>query len=100
MNPTTLAQTIADAYARRVTMPTPSSTDPGFDLSAAYATEAALCALRRSTGHRPVGLKVGFANKAIWRMMKLDTLVWAHMYDDTVRLAPTGSASLSTASMV
>ena len=35
---------------------------------------------------RPSGVKVGFANKAVWRVLKLDTLVWAHMYDDTVRV--------------
>ena len=34
-----------------------------------------------------VGVKVGYANKAMWRVLKLDTLVWAHMYDDTVRYA-------------
>ena len=56
--------------------------------------------LRRQSGRRPVGLKVGFANKAVWRVMKLDTLVWAHMYDDTVRLAAGGATSLSTAAMV
>jgi 2-oxo-3-hexenedioate decarboxylase len=95
-----LAQTIADAYARRVQIPTPSSQDPQFDLDAAYAAEAALVSLRRQSGRRPVGLKVGFANKAVWRVMKLDTLVWAHMYDDTVRLATGGAASLPAAAMV
>ena len=40
----------------------------------------------RAAGHRTVGRKVGYANKAVWRVLKLETLVWAHMYDDTVRL--------------
>ena len=100
MDPNALAQTIADAYARRAQIPTPSSQDAQFDLGAAYATEAALMSLRQQSGRRPVGLKVGFANKAVWRVMKLDTLVWAHMYDDTVRLATGGVASLPTAAMV
>jgi 2-oxo-3-hexenedioate decarboxylase len=100
VDPNALAQTIADAYARRAQIPTPSSQDPQFDLGAAYATEAALMNLRRQSGRRPVGLKVGFANKALWRVMKLDTLVWAHMYDDTVRLATGGVASLPTGAMV
>jgi 2-keto-4-pentenoate hydratase len=43
--------------------------------------------MRRSEGHRTVGVKVGYANKAMWRVLKLETLVWAHMYDDTVRYA-------------
>jgi hypothetical protein len=38
-------------------------------------------------GHQTVGRKVGFANKAMWRVLKLETLVWAHMYDDTVHYA-------------
>ena len=40
---------------------------------------------RGTAGGGPVGVKVGYANKAMWRALKLDTLVWAHMYDDTVR---------------
>jgi 2-oxo-3-hexenedioate decarboxylase len=99
VDPHALARTIADAYARRTQIPPPSAGDPDFTLAAAYLTEATLAAARRADGHRTVGLKVGFANKAVWRMMKLDTLVWAHMYDDTVRLATDGHASLSTASM-
>ena len=43
--------------------------------------------MRRAAGHETVGVKVGYANKAMWRVLKLDTLVWAHMYDDTVRYA-------------
>jgi 2-oxo-3-hexenedioate decarboxylase len=100
VDPSALAETIAVAYARRTHIPTPSSGDAGFDLAAAYATEAALVGMRRASGHRTVGLKVGFANKAVWRVMKLDTLVWAHMYDDTVHFAGGGAGSLSTASMV
>ena len=100
VDPHALAQTIADAYARRVTIPTPSSRDGNFNLGAAYATEAALVALRRAGGHKTVGLKVGFANKAVWRVMKLETLVWAHMYDDTVRFATDGASTLSTASLI
>jgi 2-oxo-3-hexenedioate decarboxylase len=100
VDPHALAETIADAYVRRTQIPTPSSADASFDLATAYATEASLLARRRARGHRSVGLKVGFANKAVWRVMKLDTLVWAHMYDDTVRFAADGRASLSTASMI
>ena len=44
---------------------------------------------------RPSGRKVGYANKAVWRALKLDTLVWADMYDDTVRHAPRNDATLS-----
>ncbi len=62
----------------------PSERDPGFDLAAAYAVEAEIARLRLEAGHAAAGRKVGYANKAMWRVLKLDSLVWAHMYDDTV----------------
>jgi 2-oxo-3-hexenedioate decarboxylase len=78
----------------------PSATEPGFDLAAAYQIEAELTGRRRAAGQRTVGLKVGFANKAMWRILKLDTLVWAHMYERTVHMAPSGTALLSIAGRV
>jgi len=100
VDPHALARTIADAYAHRRQIQPRSSSDPSFNLDAAYATEAALVTLRRAAGRQTVGLKVGFANKAVWRVMKLDTLVWAHMYDDSVRLATESAASLSTSALI
>jgi 2-oxo-3-hexenedioate decarboxylase len=99
LNPDTLARTIADAYARRTHIKTPSSEHASFDLATAYATEAALVRMRREHGRRTVGVKVGFANKAVWRVMKLDTLVWSRMYDDTVHHAADGAATLAVAKM-
>ncbi|HJZ76597.1 MAG TPA: fumarylacetoacetate hydrolase family protein [Vicinamibacterales bacterium] len=90
---------LRDAYAARQPAPTPSSEDPGFDLAAAYAVERELVRMRRERGHRTGGRKVGYANKAMWRVLKLDTLVWAHMYDDTVHYAARGTATLSIAPM-
>jgi 2-oxo-3-hexenedioate decarboxylase len=46
-----------------------------------------------------VGRKVGYASKAVWRALKLDTLVWAHMYDDTVTMAGANETSLALARM-
>ena len=62
----------------------------GLPMAKAQAVEAELVRRRLATGRRTAGLKVGFANKAMWRILKLDTLIWAHMYDDTVHL--TGGA--------
>jgi 2-keto-4-pentenoate hydratase len=81
-----LALELTTAFAEGRTLSTPPSRD-GLDLSTAYAVERELVRLRRSAGHETVGVKVGYANKAIWRALKLDTLVWAHMYDHTVRYA-------------
>ena len=73
------------------------SARPGFDLKMAYEVEATLRLLREAQGHRSVGRKVGFANKAMWRVLKLETLLWAHMYDDTVHYSEGNSASLTLA---
>ena len=95
-----LAQELSDAYANRTAVAvSPSSRDPGFDVAAAYEVEAEIAHMRRAAGHMAVGRKVGFANKAMWRVLGLDTLVWAHMYDDTLRYAERGVASLSVGRM-
>ena len=85
IDPTALAEELKQAYATRQMLSAPlSAREPGLDLPTAYAIEAELTKQRRAEGHTTVGRKVGFANKAMWRVLKLDTLVWAHMYDDTV----------------
>lgn len=99
-DPAALAREIADAYSRKQLIAPPASRDGGLDLGTAYAVEHELMQLRLAQGHRTVGRKVGFANKAMWRVLKLDTLVWAHMYDDTVHHAPSNSHELSVAPMV
>jgi 2-oxo-3-hexenedioate decarboxylase len=90
-----LAQELMAAYASGQLMAPPSAREASFDLDAAYGVEAELARLRRAGGHAAVGRKVGFASKALWRALKLDTLVWAHMYDDTVRYAGHAGSSLS-----
>jgi 2-oxo-3-hexenedioate decarboxylase len=100
LDPQVLADQLTDAYARKTIVPAPSSRDGGIDLDTAYATEAAIAAARRAEGHQTVGWKVGYANKAMWRALKLETLVWAHLYDDTVRYADWNDGTLSIASMI
>jgi len=99
LNPKQLADEIVTAYRDRRAIATPSSRDAGFDLATAYATEAELARLRQTQGHATVGRKVGYANKAMWRILKLETVVWAHIYDDTVQYARDGEARLSIARM-
>ena len=77
----------------------PSSRDGEFDLVAAYAVEAELVRLRQADGHSSIGRKVGYANKALWRMLNLETVTWAHMYDDTVRYTSANEASLPLAGL-
>lgn len=95
-----LADEFAAAFVARRLTTTPSSRDPHFDLDAAYAVAGDLVQRRRAAGHTPVGLKVGYANKAVWRALKLDTLVWAPMYDDTVSDAHGGRAAVSIGRML
>src|SRR5580765_6041652 len=90
-----LAQEMLAAYTTGAMIPVPpSSGRKEFDLNAAYAVEAEFSRLRKQSGRQTFGLKVGYANKAVWRVLKLETLVWAHMYDDTVHYAGGNSAAL------
>src|SRR5436190_1313367 len=86
--------------ARRSGVTPPAARGGTFDLDAAYTVERELSRRRKAEGHAVVGRKVGYANKAVWRALKLDTLVWADMYDDTVRQATQNDASLSIAPLV
>jgi 2-keto-4-pentenoate hydratase len=80
-----LADELEAAYARAERRPSPpSAREGGLSLETAYQVEAELVSRRKRAGRRTLGLKVGFASKAAWRVLKLDTLVWAHLYDDTV----------------
>lgn len=95
-----VAQELISAYANRLTdVVPPSARGREFTVADGYAVEAEHVRSRRSRGHAPVGRKVGYANKALWRALKLDTLVWAHMYDDTVRYAEENRASLAVGRM-
>jgi 2-keto-4-pentenoate hydratase len=95
-----LASELVSAFGERRLVPAPSTVDAAFDLTAAYAVEAEIAAARRAAGRKTVGWKVGYANKAMWRALKMETLVWAHMYDDTVRYADWNDATTSIASMI
>ena len=91
---TAIARELMTAYETGAMLREPLSARPGFDLDAAYAVENTLKRWREEAGHKSAGRKVGYANKAMWRILKLDTLVWGHMYDDTVHYAEGSSAKL------
>ena len=90
-----LAQELYAAYKNGGIIMPPTSRDSGFDLTSAYAVEGELKRLRVEQGATPVGRKVGYANKAVWRILKLETLVWGSMYSDTVRYASGNHARLN-----
>lgn len=96
INPQALAAELLGSRGNRTQIEQPpSARDPEFSLDDAYATEAEIVRLRLAGGHRVTGRKVGFANKAMWRILKLPTLVWAAMYEDTVIHASGNTAELS-----
>ncbi len=78
----------------------PSSRDSEFDLTAAYQVEGELARLRRSSGTKTTGRKIGFTNRAVWPKLDLDTIVWGHVYNDTVHLASGNHFILNIGSMV
>ena len=92
-----LARELMSAYETGEMVTLPPSMRPGFDINMAYAIESTIKNFREAEGHKAVGRKVGYANKAMWRVLKLETLVWAHMYDDTVHYNDSNSATLSLA---
>lgn len=91
-----LAQEMLSGYTAGTVVPVPPSVrHQDFDLNEAYAVEAEFSRLRKESGRQTAGLKVGYANKGMWRLLKLETLVWAHMYDDTVHYASENTARLA-----
>lgn len=100
IDPSPLADEIAAAYAERRMIVPPTARDGGLSIADAYLVERELARRRVASGRRLAGRKVGYANKAVWRALKLDTLVWANMYDDTVDVASGNDGSLSIAAMV
>ena len=92
-----LARDLLSAYEMGEMVPALPSARASFDLNTAYEVEAALKRFREAGGARAVGRKVGYANKAMWRVLKLETLVWAHVYEDTVQYSNSNSATLTLA---
>jgi 2-oxo-3-hexenedioate decarboxylase len=90
-----IAHELMFAYETGRKVAAPPSQRSGFNLDTAYAVEGKLKQLRADGGHKVVGRKVGYANKAMWRVFKLETLVWAHMYDGTVHYSDNNSATLA-----
>ena len=87
IDPLAVAQELIDAYEAGDLLPETLSSREGFDLPTAYAVEAELARQRKSSGHTVVGRKVAFGNHAVLEKLKLQTVAWASMYDDTVHQA-------------
>ena len=57
---------------------------PEFGLQGAYRVVARTRDLRIELGERPIGRKIGFTNKAIWRAKGISAPIWNYVFDQTV----------------
>lgn len=55
-----------------------------FDLSVAYDVAHRIHGTRLQEGAKPVGRKIGFTNRDMWRRFGVGEPIWAYIYDTTV----------------
>lgn len=90
-----LAQEFLDARPLGAPVIPPSHRYEGWNLAAAYEVGSEIYKKRREAGWNPVGRKIGFTNKTIWPSLGMDTVIWAYVYEQTVRFAENNQAELS-----
>ena len=61
---------------------------PAFSIEDGNVVGRQLHAQRLAAGARPVGLKLGFTNEAVWEALGLTSPFWSPIYDDTVTEGP------------
>jgi 2-oxo-3-hexenedioate decarboxylase len=67
-------------------------TNPGFDVPTAYKVSAAIVAMRRARGERPIGWKIGYTNRAVQEHYGVLHPIWGRMYDTTISTVSAGNA--------
>jgi 2-oxo-3-hexenedioate decarboxylase len=92
-----IAEELIDASERVAMLEPFSRRIAGFDSEAAYAVAGRLLARRCAAGWQPIGRKIGFTNRTIWRRYGVHGPIWAHIYDRTVQFAVGSAASVSLA---
>jgi 2-oxo-3-hexenedioate decarboxylase len=95
-----LVQQLLNAKEQVETIELPSNYLEQFDLDAAYQVGHQLQKKLESHGLRPSGRKIGFTNRDTWEEFRLNTSIWAPMYDQTVAFANHIGGLLSLDSMV
>ncbi len=73
------------------------SSNAEFNLSDAYLVVDQLAKLRRSEGAAIAGRKAGFTNQARWPILKLDTMAWGYVFNDTVQYLSGNQGTFSLA---
>lgn len=95
VNTEAIATELLDALDRNTLIAPITVRDPGFGADAAYAVSAEVLRRRRARGEKPIGRKIGFTNRAIWREYGVYTPIWALVYDSTVTILEGTSGSLA-----
>jgi 2-oxo-3-hexenedioate decarboxylase len=85
---------VLDAFASGELIGLLSAEDPTLDEAGAYAIAREVHERRMRRGEHPVGRKIGFTNRTIWRRYGVWAPIWGFMYDSTVQYAPDGRARL------
>lgn len=99
-DPKAIAAEVLSALEEGRQIPPFSGRVPGFDLAAAYRVTAEIRRLRTARGERVVGRKLGFTNRLIWPEYGVHALVWADLFDSTVRSVDPAGASFELSAML
>jgi len=83
------ADAILAAFAEQRSIAPLTDAEPALSVEDAYAIAGGVHARRVRRGERPVGRKIGFTNRSIWREHKAP--IWAYVYDSTLRRATDGA---------
>lgn len=90
-----IAGRLISAYDSATQIAPITTSDPGFDIAAAYEVLREIEGRRRiSQGWQPVGRKIGFTNTTIWERYGVHQPMWAHVWAHSVHYAKDGHAVL------
>ncbi len=95
MDTQAIATELLDALDRNRLITPITARDPGLSEEAAYEVSAEILHRRRARGEEPIGRKIGFTNRTIWREYSVYTPIWAHVYDSTVTFLEGTSGGLA-----
>src|SRR5688572_4866018 len=95
-----LADELIALHEKPRTVPPFSDQRPGLTAADGYEAAAALHRRRLAAGWKPVGRKIGFTNRTIWRRYGVYEPIWGTVYDRTVIDARNDTATLPLAGLV
>jgi 2-oxo-3-hexenedioate decarboxylase len=89
------AELVLDALAQRHQIPPLTASDSALDEDGAYAIAYDIRDRRRARGETPVGRKIGFTNRNIWKQYGVFAPIWGPVYDTTLTWASGGRATVA-----